>query len=181
MSYSFSQICTLPPIPELLDPNFLWVLLPSEDRQHSLDQLTSKPSEYLAASVNSDATGFRSSCYDAFRGLDARLPKSFHRLDTLLQASWLESPETTLKIIWHIRSIRDGKGQKELFYRYALFIKFAQKALIWSNTERLVGCMTTILVPRYQTFLWSLLLFVWLLGINLWHMDIGKTFSTSLC
>ena len=167
MSYSFSQICTLPPIPELLDPNFLWVLLPSEDRQHSLDQLTSKPSEYLAASVNSDATGFRSSCYDAFRGLDARSPKSLHRLDTLLQASWLESPETTLKIIWHIRSIRDGKGQKELFYRYALFIKFVQKALlIWSNTERLVGCMTTILVPRYQTFPW--------------HMDIGKTFSTSL-
>ena len=133
MSYSSSQICTLPPIPELLDPNFLWVLLPPEDgarRQLSLDQPTSKPSGYLAVSVNSHATGPRSSCYDAFRGLNARSPNSFRRLDTLLQASWSESPETTLKIIWHIRSIRDGKGQKELFYRYALLIKFVQKALI---------------------------------------------------
>ena len=148
MSYSSSQICTLPRIPELLDPNFLWVLLPSEDRQHSLDQLTS---EYLAVSDNSDATGLRSSCYDAFRGLDAGSPNSFRRLDTLLQASWSESPETTLKIIWHIRSIRDGKGQKELFYRYALFINFFE-IFISSNTERLVGCITTILVPQYQTF-----------------------------
>jgi len=130
MSYSSSQICTLPIIPELFDPNFLSVLLPSElggGRQHSLDQLTSKPSECLAASVNGDATDLQSSCYDAFRTLDARSPSSLRRLDTLLQASWSESPETALKIIWHIRSIRDGKGQKELFYRYALFSKFVQK------------------------------------------------------
>ena len=34
-----------------------------------------------------------------------------------LQA-WAEDPDLTLKIIWNLRSIHDGKSEKEGFYRY---------------------------------------------------------------
>ncbi|KAI0262261.1 hypothetical protein BGY98DRAFT_1092197 [Russula aff. rugulosa BPL654] len=38
-------------------------------------------------------------------------------IDGVLAKAWAEDPALTLKIIWNTRSIHDGKGDKELFYR----------------------------------------------------------------
>ncbi|KAJ7787721.1 hypothetical protein B0H14DRAFT_3095332 [Mycena olivaceomarginata] len=35
----------------------------------------------------------------------------------LLEKAWAEDPDMTLKIIWNLRSIHDGKAEKEGFYR----------------------------------------------------------------
>jgi hypothetical protein len=35
----------------------------------------------------------------------------------LLAKAWEEDPSLTLRIIWNTRSIHNGKGDKELFYR----------------------------------------------------------------
>jgi Domain of unknown function (DUF2828) len=56
-----------------------------------------------------------SSTLDAFQSLSADLAAA--RIDALLTKSWAEDPALTLKVIWNTRSIHDGKGDKELFYR----------------------------------------------------------------
>ncbi|KAF9453719.1 hypothetical protein P691DRAFT_799651 [Macrolepiota fuliginosa MF-IS2] len=55
-----------------------------------------------------------SATLDAFNGLNAW---SFEEVNQTLEKSWAEDSYLTLRIIWNIRSIHDGKGEKELFYR----------------------------------------------------------------
>ncbi|KAJ7738156.1 hypothetical protein B0H16DRAFT_1664680 [Mycena metata] len=38
-------------------------------------------------------------------------------VETLLGKAWAEDPDLTLRIIWNLRSIHDGKAEKEVFYR----------------------------------------------------------------
>jgi len=38
-------------------------------------------------------------------------------IDALLAKLWAEDPALTLRVIWNTRSIHDGKGDKELFYK----------------------------------------------------------------
>ncbi|KAF8058605.1 hypothetical protein FPV67DRAFT_1565466 [Lyophyllum atratum] len=52
---------------------------------------------------------------DAFQSLASS--QTADRFNKYLQDAWAEDPELTLRIIWNIRSIHDGKGDKELFYR----------------------------------------------------------------
>ncbi|KAG6846181.1 hypothetical protein H0H93_015559, partial [Arthromyces matolae] len=56
----------------------------------------------------------RSATLDAFQLLNSAVTLS--QFDEYLKNSWAEDPEMTLRIIWNIRSIHDGKGEKELFY-----------------------------------------------------------------
>ncbi|KIJ13342.1 hypothetical protein PAXINDRAFT_81425 [Paxillus involutus ATCC 200175] len=51
---------------------------------------------------------------DAFFGLDTCAPGQLGRM---LENAWAEDPALTLRIIWNARSIHDGKGDKEVFYR----------------------------------------------------------------
>lgn len=52
---------------------------------------------------------------DAFSTIDGNTPGAdVHRL---LRESWAESPEKTVRVIWNLRSIHDGKGSKMNFYR----------------------------------------------------------------
>ncbi|KAJ6512554.1 hypothetical protein C8R45DRAFT_1059263 [Mycena sanguinolenta] len=39
------------------------------------------------------------------------------RVGDILDKAWAEDPHVTLKIIWNLRSIHDGKSEKEAFYR----------------------------------------------------------------
>jgi hypothetical protein len=57
-----------------------------------------------------------SATLDAFNGLNAW---SFKDVSDYLETSWKEDPGVTLRLIWNIRSIHDGKSEKELFYRSA--------------------------------------------------------------
>ncbi|KAJ7500326.1 hypothetical protein B0H11DRAFT_2155591 [Mycena galericulata] len=39
------------------------------------------------------------------------------RVEELLEKAWVEDPTLTLKIIWNLRSIHEGKSEREAFYR----------------------------------------------------------------
>ncbi|THU86326.1 hypothetical protein K435DRAFT_731562 [Dendrothele bispora CBS 962.96] len=52
---------------------------------------------------------------DAFNRLNTWV--SYGDLESILPKSWAEDPSLTLRLIWQLRSIHDGKGEKEAFYR----------------------------------------------------------------
>ncbi|KAG8892231.1 hypothetical protein FRC00_012425, partial [Tulasnella sp. 408] len=52
---------------------------------------------------------------DAFSTIDGNTPGD--QVHQLLRESWAESPEKTLRVIWNLRSIHDGKAAKMNFYR----------------------------------------------------------------
>ncbi|KAJ3562675.1 hypothetical protein NP233_g9432 [Leucocoprinus birnbaumii] len=106
-----SQTCTLPSLPELFDHNFLECLLPTTNGEEGFEWVNSSPDASVAGGSSELAT------LKAFKGLNVRSHKSLYRIDALLHDSWSEDPELTLRLIWNLRSIRDGKGEKELFYR----------------------------------------------------------------
>ncbi|XP_006461405.1 hypothetical protein AGABI2DRAFT_185657 [Agaricus bisporus var. bisporus H97] len=55
-----------------------------------------------------------SATLDAFNKLNSW---SFNDVSDYLEKAWKEDPVVTLRLIWNIRSIHDGKSEKELFYR----------------------------------------------------------------
>lgn len=122
-----SQIVTLPVIPELYNPDFLDVLVPRREvvevKASSEPVPTNPMMEALKATsyhtfTTNGAPAFSSTfsaTLDAFNGLRPGADGS--RIHTLLQRSWAEDPVLTLRLIWNLRSIHDGKGEKELFYQ----------------------------------------------------------------
>ena len=127
-----SQNVTIPALPELYDANFLDRLVPkiestSEATESSQDVQTVNPMmEALKGSTHRTHTTNGAQTYDSTSSatLDA-----FHMLRpftsgsdiySCLDKSWKEDPGMTLRVIWNLRSIHDGKGEKELFYQYAL-------------------------------------------------------------
>jgi len=128
---STSRVVTLPHIRELFDPNSLDVLLPHRPAPAPVTNVnvgTPAPKNAFMAALKSvshhkltqnGAPAFSStlsSTLDAFQSLSADMTAA--RIDALLAESWAEDPALTLRIIWNTRSIHDGKGDKELFYRY---------------------------------------------------------------
>ncbi|KAF8549941.1 hypothetical protein OG21DRAFT_1447259 [Imleria badia] len=80
-----------------------------------MDALRSVAHQKLTAN---DAPAFSStlvSTLDAYLGLRSGIPGE--KVDHYLENAWAEDPNLTLRIIWSTRSIHDGKGEKELFYR----------------------------------------------------------------
>lgn len=125
---STSQVVTLPHIPELFDPNFLDVLLPNSASAHLVQQdacagPTNPMIDALKANANHVYTTNGSPTFastlsptlDAFEFLSpACEPRS---ISGYLDKAWNEDPSLTLRIIWNIRSIHEGKSDKMLFYR----------------------------------------------------------------
>jgi Domain of unknown function (DUF2828) len=126
-----SQIVTLPHIPELFDPNFLDALLPPASTPLAdaavhvdapvptnafMDALKSVAHRKYTQNEAPAFSSTLSSTLDAFQSLSART--TIPRIHSLLTKAWQEDPALTLKIIWNTRSIHDGKGDKELFYKY---------------------------------------------------------------
>lgn len=124
-----SQKVTLPEIPQLFNPDFLNVLIP-ESKADAMDVNENKanvqaPTNPLMTALMTDNRTFTenmapalsstgSATLDAFNGLNAW---SFKEVNKALENAWAEDPGVTLRIIWNMRSIHDGKGEKELFYR----------------------------------------------------------------
>ncbi|KAG6831524.1 hypothetical protein H0H92_009793 [Tricholoma furcatifolium] len=122
---------SLPDIPELYDPNFLDRLVPvtqgdstvtlaaqtiAETPKNMLMEALKGTShqaltENLAPTYNSTL----SATLDAFQSLSSAYNAS--SFNSYLTDAWTEDPQLTLRIIWNIRSIHDGKGDKELFYK----------------------------------------------------------------
>ncbi|KDQ56469.1 hypothetical protein JAAARDRAFT_48320 [Jaapia argillacea MUCL 33604] len=132
---SSSQNVTLPYIPELYNPNFLDVLLPLKATS-SVDVAMSDSSKPSYASVAKNAmidalkstanrawtdngapthSSTGSATLDAFQTLTKYA--SGEVIFSCLDKAWREDPELTLRIIWNVRSIHDGKGEKEVFYQ----------------------------------------------------------------
>lgn len=124
-----SQNVTLPAIPELTNPNFLDVLLPPVEGVQSILKVTdtspAPPNAMMDALrstahhklTENDAPAFGSTLsatLDAFQGLRPYVTGS--AINDYLFKAWAEDPTLTLRIIWSLRSIHDGKADKELFY-----------------------------------------------------------------
>ena len=156
-----SQIVTLPSLPELFDPNFLDALVPII--QHAsvpnadapevtpnamMDALRSTAHQKLTAN---GAPAFSSTLVptlDAYIGIRTGIPGK--QVDRYLDNAWAEDPNLTLRIIWSTRSIHDGKGEKELFYRYVSYTS----SLLYTNLVllgHLDGCSRIIHGRRLQT------------------------------
>ncbi|KAH7922325.1 hypothetical protein BV22DRAFT_1017531 [Leucogyrophana mollusca] len=123
-----SQNVTLPAIPELLNPNFLDVLLPPTTKSVPAgDQTPTAPRNPMMDALRgtshhrfteNGAPAFSSTLsptLDAFQGVGPFTKGK--DVDLYLERAWAEDPDLTLRIIWCIRSIHDGKSDKELFYR----------------------------------------------------------------
>jgi hypothetical protein len=127
---SSSQNVTLPFIAELYDPNFLDTLLPPgkegilgvtavEDdvslKNPMMEALRSTTSQTLTENEAPAYSSTGSATLDAFQGLNKY---TFGlEVNNHLDRSWREDPALTLRIIWNLRSIHDGKREKEAFYR----------------------------------------------------------------
>ncbi|KAH8830920.1 hypothetical protein DL96DRAFT_1813896 [Flagelloscypha sp. PMI_526] len=118
-------------IPELTDPNFLDTLVPLKNADSTMpvdnDTVVTAPSNPMMDALKSttgrtrtannapayDTTG--DAVLDAFQFInqDSYSPK----VDDLLEKSWKQDPALTLHSIWNLRSIHDGKSQKDVFYR----------------------------------------------------------------
>ncbi|KAJ3786418.1 hypothetical protein GGU10DRAFT_374950 [Lentinula aff. detonsa] len=123
---STTQKVTIPHIPELYDPNFLDALLPSQNDDVVVMDTPAPTNAMMEALqvtahhtlTENGAPAFSSTLsptVDAFNGLNSY--SDSQNLDVLLTASWREDPGLTLRLIWQLRSIHDGKSEKEGFYR----------------------------------------------------------------
>ena len=138
MTTPSTQIIVLPDIPELYDNNFLDILIPVKDGSSSTvgQRTTTSPApvnpviealrdnsrrtftKNAAPSYNST----NSAILDAFNNLTSDTPSS--DFTGYLSKSWIEDPDLTLRLIWNLRSIPDGKGLKDSFYRLVYKYKY---------------------------------------------------------
>lgn len=125
-----TQRVTLPDIPELFDPAFLDRLLPqsipgsainafSEPQvavptNPMMQALHGTENQTLTANLAPTLGSALSPTLDAFRALDGFQKDN---LAEVLTKSWTEDAAITLRLIWQLRSVPDGKGEKEAFYR----------------------------------------------------------------
>lgn len=136
-----TQKFTIPHVPELYDSNFLDVLLPPSDASEEamlvdtpvpknamLDALQAHNNQTYTENGAPALSSTLSPTVDAFSGLNSYSDAA--QLDQLLHASWKEDPGLTLRLCWQLRSIHDGKSEKEGFYRYALFSLFSHTSLL---------------------------------------------------
>lgn len=125
-----AQDITLPNIPELYDPNFLDALLPVSKVAAAIETVTNPMLDALKVHSHRTHTensaqalsSTESASLDAFSQLGSW---SFSPdLDKSLFAAWDEDPELTLKLIWNLRSIHEGKNDREVFYRYVALLSY---------------------------------------------------------
>jgi hypothetical protein len=133
-----SQDVSIPPdvLRQLRNPNFLEELLSSKDIPPPV--VRAEPGSFIAA-LDKQEQELESRCEAgasqaggknifgtfAFRSTLSALADAFYELPSctsesnmhrLLHPAWNEDPETTLKLIYHFRSIPDGQGRREGFY-----------------------------------------------------------------
>ncbi|EPS41137.1 hypothetical protein H072_5008 [Dactylellina haptotyla CBS 200.50] len=125
-----TQITTLPPLPELYNPNYLDILLPpppSYDPVSSIKNSPSAPTNPMMSALE-DTTNrvLTQNNAPAYRSTKDHLLDAFHRptssakvaeFENIFTPAWQTDPEVTLRIIFYLRSIHEGKNDRKLFYR----------------------------------------------------------------
>ena len=135
MVTSSTQIIVLPEIPELYDDNFLDILLPVKDGgghptagRATTTTSSAAKNPVIEALIENSRQTFTDNGAPAYNSTGSAILDAFNNLSTkisdsevieYLSKSWIEDPELTLHLIWSLRSIPDGKGLKETFYRCA--------------------------------------------------------------
>jgi hypothetical protein len=125
-----TQTIVLPDIQELYDDNFLDILLPAiKGDSLTFARATTTPAAVnpvINALIESSRRTFTEKGAPAYNSTNSAILDAFNNLSTYtsssyvaqyLSKSWIEDPELTLRLIWSLRSIPDGKGLKETFYR----------------------------------------------------------------
>jgi hypothetical protein len=128
-AFASSQNVSLPEIPELYNPNFLDALIPpveprsvsklkeaSGQSNRMIDALQATTNQTFTENLAPTYSSTGSPTLDAFQLLHGR--DSGPQFNSYLENAWHEDSDLTLRIIWNIRSIHDGRGDKGLFYRY---------------------------------------------------------------
>lgn len=132
---SCQRFC-LPEIPELHKKDFLDVLIPEKcvDRwevgtvEETSDVPRNPMMEALKTTAHQTFTEKGAPAYSSTLSPTLDAFASISRYTTMgemaahLEKAWMDDPELTIRIIWNLRSIHDGKGEKEAFYRYELVI-----------------------------------------------------------
>ncbi|KAK0459750.1 uncharacterized protein EV420DRAFT_1675583 [Desarmillaria tabescens] len=111
-----TQQVVLPDIPELYDPAFLDILLPksalaTEASSEPVATPTNPMMQALQETANQTLTENMAPTLQALDGYQR------DNLAEVLSKSWAEDAPLTLHLIWQLRSVPDGKGEKEAFYR----------------------------------------------------------------
>ena len=165
---STSQNVTLPHIPELFDPDFLNVLLPPRSTSDTKVDVPQPENALVNALKSVSHRKFTENASPAFNStlsptLDAFNSLSFlmtrENINMLLSKAWEEDPNLALRIIWNTRSIHDGKGDKELFYKYVPELLRFHPAD--HHAGFLAGSMSIIHARQLRTSLSLLILSAW--------------------
>lgn len=159
-SIASSQNVVLPLIPELYSPDFLDILLPVSQnipipvkeeafRTNALIDALKANADRTFTNNGSPAYGSTGSAtLDAFQGLKPNCSRKV--VVSLLTKAWAEDPNLTVRIIWNCRSIHDGKGDRETFYRYVATLRLLSLCTD-EFTVHLVGCTSTIRAQLLRT------------------------------
>ena len=128
--FNSSRSVLLPTIPELHNPNFLDILLPVQTKDDAMpvDRMaTPTPSNpMIDALKGTSRQTFTEKCAPAFSQTDSALVNAFSGMsrytygkgiEGFLENAWKEDADLTMRLIWNLRSIHDGKSEKEAFYR----------------------------------------------------------------
>ena len=128
-SAASSRTVLLPSIPELLNPRFLDVLLPHTVSIETATVVPAPSNPMIDALKATSRQTFTANMAPAYSGTDSAVLDAFttlshyttwSQIETYLDAAWKEDSNMTLRLIWNLRSIHDGKGEKEAFYRLVL-------------------------------------------------------------
>lgn len=191
-----AQIIVLPDIPELYDDKFLDILLPikvSLPVDGRVTTTTAAVNPVIEALLEDSRRTFTENGAPAYNSTNSAILDAFHSLSQhtpgpnvvdYLSKSWIEDPELTLRLIWTLRSIPDGKGSKEAFYRCVYYLSSSDSSVFlhtFSITERLVGCIKITPGLRSAIFICWLNPFVFLsrMASQPKPMVAGKIFSIS--
>jgi hypothetical protein len=135
-----TQTIVLPDIQELYDDNFLDILLPVKSGSLTFARATTPAAvnPVIDALIESSRRTFTENGAPAYNSTNSAILDAFNSLSTYtpssdvaqyLSKSWIEDPELTLRLIWSLRSIPDGKGLKETFYR-CVYIVFDRSVFL---------------------------------------------------
>ena len=148
-----AQTILLPDIPELFEDAFLDILLPASVGSTADAPAVTSPAgnPMVDALIASSFQTFTENGALAYNSTDSPILDAFNNLSdhtvgsdiaSYLSDAWEQDPGLTLRLIWNLRSIPDGKGYKEIFYR-CVYKPLGQSCLrSYITTERLVGYMT---------------------------------------
>ncbi|DBA76510.1 TPA: hypothetical protein ACH3X2_008568 [Trebouxia sp. C0005] len=80
----------------------------------------------------------RTDLFFKYKGSDPLAISSSDQINQLLQQAWQEDPLDTLKLIAHLRDVRDGKGEQKLFHDCVAWMREQHPLTLIANLREVV-------------------------------------------